>query len=587
MRTHITTKYSDCRAFEESYPRFIEAFERDEEASLLIELGEWDSDRVFAHAFICEDCGHEYYVDWRDRYVGFYYTDYVKSQKPKNQSVREIGTSKIELRFKACEKKYKKYACTKDGNYSKISREFEAFCKSDKTRCPVCGAVWKRSPQTYATTQVDSIFMAKPLRKDHSDEAHQQVIDDLFRKIHEERQKANKKKAEERVAALEASMNVLGLGGINTETTSLDSPKELMRYISKILTLETNIVSLKKWLEALYQQEADAVKAVKERSFLMQKEPAGKLKELQEQLEKLKRTDPAAKLKCKVVTKRIAPSPAFPEEPVYEKPGLFNKKKVEAENNQKRQSFELAKMEYQRALEECMHQQKLYDEEYDEQQKQAREEYIRACEEAHAKRSAEILKLEAEIAKCKQELERCSDPARIATTPEKALKDMIDANIANAEDLLRRTYDACKQLYGCNIIFGKYRNPVALATFYEYLMSGRCTTLAGADGAYNLYEAEIRANLIIFQLSEVIKNLEKIRENQFTIYSQLSDMNQTLHQLNRTMGSAVDELRGIKKNTGAISENTAVIAHNTATTAYYAKKSAELTDALGYMVALK
>ena len=35
-----------------------------------------------------------------------------------------------------------------------------------------------------------------------------------------------------------------------------------------------------------------------------------------------------------------------------------------------------------------------------------------------------------------------------------------------------------------------------------------------------------------------------------------------------------------------ISQNSDVIAHNTAVTAYYSKINAELTDALGFMVAL-
>ena len=36
-----------------------------------------------------------------------------------------------------------------------------------------------------------------------------------------------------------------------------------------------------------------------------------------------------------------------------------------------------------------------------------------------------------------------------------------------------------------------------------------------------------------------------------------------------------------------LSKNSDVIAHNTAVTAYYSKINAELTDALGFMVALK
>ena len=564
----------------------MEAFQKDEEAKLLIELGEWDSDSVYAHAFMCENCGHEYYVDWRDRHVSFYYSSYTKNNIPKYSSGYSL--SEVQQRFNRCEERFKQFPCTNREQYSEIWDEFEAFTKSsDKTRCPVCDAAWKRAPHTFATTWVGSMHRSEDLRKDHSQEAHQAVIDKLFARIHAERVNAHKKIAEEKVISFETSMPALDLDVGLATAVSLDSPKALMRYIAKILTLETNLVSLKKWLEVLYQKDLSAAEAVKECVLFAQKDATAKLKEFQRSLKVLHSMDPVADVKRESIKRREVTYPALPKEPIYEKPNFFNKKKVEAENEQKRQSFEIAKLEYSRLLAQCTHQQKIYDDEYEMQVKHAEAAYLCKCDEARARHKAAIADCMDAIIEWEQKRDFCTTPAFLGNTPEKFLKDILDADIAQAEDLFKRTYQARNQLYSCNVIFGKYRNPVALATFYEYLMAGRCTTLEGPTGAYNMYEGEIRANMVISQLSEVINNLEKIRENQFTIYSQLSSMNSELHQLNSTMVNAANELRDIKEHTAAISENTAVIAHNTAATAYYAKKTAELTDALGYMVAFK
>ena len=72
-----------------------------------------------------------------------------------------------------------------------------------------------------------------------------------------------------------------------------------------------------------------------------------------------------------------------------------------------------------------------------------------------------------------------------------------------------------EQLYGLNIIFPKYRNMMAICSLYEYISSGRCDTLEGQAGAYNLYEMELRQNVIIGQLEKVISQLESIKNNQY------------------------------------------------------------------------
>lgn len=85
--------------------------------------------------------------------------------------------------------------------------------------------------------------------------------------------------------------------------------------------------------------------------------------------------------------------------------------------------------------------------------------------------------------------------------------------------------------YNMGILFSKYRNLVAVATIDEYLQSGRCDTLEGSNGAYNLYEMELRQNIIIGQLTMVLDNIEQIRNNQYTLYQELTHANTMISEL--------------------------------------------------------
>lgn len=91
--------------------------------------------------------------------------------------------------------------------------------------------------------------------------------------------------------------------------------------------------------------------------------------------------------------------------------------------------------------------------------------------------------------------------------------------------------NALEQLYSENVIFPKYRNLVAITAINEYLLSGRCDKLEGPDGAYNLYEMELRQNIIIAQLSSIIDNLEQIRSNQYSLYEELQKSNYTINEI--------------------------------------------------------
>ncbi|HIW25717.1 MAG TPA: hypothetical protein H9688_06470 [Firmicutes bacterium] len=93
-------------------------------------------------------------------------------------------------------------------------------------------------------------------------------------------------------------------------------------------------------------------------------------------------------------------------------------------------------------------------------------------------------------------------------------------------------------IYDKNIIFPKYRRLSLVCSLYEYFCSGRCSTLEGHEGAYNILEMEIRLDRIITQMDMVITRLESIRDGQYVLYSAIQDSN-------RKYGEIVNAANGI------------------------------------------
>ena len=73
--------------------------------------------------------------------------------------------------------------------------------------------------------------------------------------------------------------------------------------------------------------------------------------------------------------------------------------------------------------------------------------------------------------------------------------------------------------------------------------------------------------------------------NLFALYALSNSL--SLSSLNSSMNKMIKSLDSIDSHVTGIEKNTKLIAHNTEVAAFYAKKNAELTNALGYMVALK
>lgn len=129
-------------------------------------------------------------------------------------------------------------------------------------------------------------------------------------------------------------------------------------------------------------------------------------------------------------------------------------------------------------------------------------------------------------------------------------KEELESGLAISEKRLQTIYEK-------GIIFPKYRNLVMVCSLYEYICAGRCTELEGHEGAYNILEIEIRLDRIIVQLDEVIKKLEQIRLNQYTLYSAVQEANRRLSQICGSIGGMSARLDDFYNNSIQLSEQVA------------------------------
>ena len=116
-------------------------------------------------------------------------------------------------------------------------------------------------------------------------------------------------------------------------------------------------------------------------------------------------------------------------------------------------------------------------------------------------------------------------------------------------------YDLLQHLLDKNILHPKYRDFVAVAQIYEYIDTGRCTELEGTNGAYNLYESELRQNTIIDRLDVIV--------------DQLAQLNRTMRYVANSVNQTNMLLDNISASLDRIETNTALTAYNTQVTAYY------------------
>lgn len=477
-----------------------------------------------------------------------------------------------------------------------VEKEIDSFTKMKK--CPFCGGeVWAYTKcdgfNRYKRGEVYVDWLGR-----HSNKLNLQ-----FYSLNDSIELLDKDTINSKIENLIKLYDVSVTVSVNSSINEIkNSPEQLQTYIQQLIHLESNIYALKERLPALYYRQIQINRTLVFEST--QPSPfEDKKEDIEADLTKAKTNvtyaeedlhsaeDVLSHAKAELLeieTNHIKIDyPQKPEEPQYETAGFFNKKRILSENAEKKQRYEQALKEYESKLSECEQQRIKYSPETKREEVKKAEEDVLNAKTKLSIVTEELKKAEKIYGERITELEKLEAENSHVLSPSGLLNESIEKEIQEAEQLLKKLYLARNELYAYNIVFIKYRDIVALSTFYEYLMSGRCTSLEGADGAYNIYEAEIRANMIISQLSVVIEKLEEIKQGQYMLYSELQTANASLSSLNEKMDNAVKSIESIETNTSKIIENTELIAYNTEATAYYSKKNAELTDALGFMMAFK
>lgn len=139
------------------------------------------------------------------------------------------------------------------------------------------------------------------------------------------------------------------------------------------------------------------------------------------------------------------------------------------------------------------------------------------------------------------------------------LKQEADSLKKQREETVR----VLKQVYNLNIIYPKYRTFIAVCSLYEYIESGRCSALEGHEGGYNIYENELRLNLINEKLDIVIDKLEQIQRNQNYLYTTLKKSNENIDRLYKQVSNITANLNDISQNAYISAYNTDISARNT------------------------
>ena len=174
-----------------------------------------------------------------------------------------------------------------------------------------------------------------------------------------------------------------------------------------------------------------------------------------------------------------------------------------------------------------------------------------------------------EVRKSKEENEKVQshiEEMKIQKQTAEAYRQQVETSLASSRQNLEK-------MYSYNIVFPKYRNYVMVSSIYEYFCSGRCMTLEGHEGAYNILELEIRLDRIITRLDCILQNLSAIQANQYTLYRCLQDSNQKIDLLLQEESRMADSLQGIGAQTTTMNARLASLQRSSELTNYLAECS--------------
>ena len=147
----------------------------------------------------------------------------------------------------------------------------------------------------------------------------------------------------------------------------------------------------------------------------------------------------------------------------------------------------------------------------------------------------------------------------------------INYEIEQVKKIKAQTRETLDQFYSLNIIYPKYRGLVPVAMFYQYLDSGRCTSLTGHEGAYNLYEQELMMNRISLKLDGILDRLDEIQATERQLAVAVKESNQSSIRLCNAVERCNDKLSDISVNTETSAYFNGITALNTTYLAWFKK----------------
>ncbi len=380
---------------------------------------------------------------------------------------------------------------------------------------------------------------------------------------------------------------------------------QLLEYLNSIVKLNSNIISLKKRYSDLENLRNGYLTQLNLLSNYCDKyeELFQKKEKLEQEIKKLEnKISQKFEYKKKIFLESPSkPSkPTFlitpPNEPIMKKPNLFNKKKVEEENKKAINEYNVQKERYEKKYNEYLDKIKKYKVDLSKYEIELKK--IKTEEENLNKKECikETKVFEKNIELYKNELvEKNKELEKFNNNFQSELEEMllendrykqlkaIDYEMQYIRNCIKENIIEEKKLYSYDILYGKYQNYVAVCSFLDYFKSGRCDALDGPNGAYNIFEQESHSNIIINKLDNILKSLDDIKNNQFYIYNELKNIDDSLNLINGKL--LVNNILQVVQITelSKIIDNTNEIAYNTSVSAYYSKIAANSAKAIAVM----
>lgn len=124
--------------------------------------------------------------------------------------------------------------------------------------------------------------------------------------------------------------------------------------------------------------------------------------------------------------------------------------------------------------------------------------------------------------------------------------NVAESKLSEVTIILKRLYSMRINDYLC--IHPNYQGLVPVTIIYGYFDTGRCSSLRGFEGAYNLYEDERIKGMIINKLDDIIEQLEHLNATMDYVARCIINCERQLEFLNRNMERLIEETTRANNN---------------------------------------